>query len=562
MEIFMDKKVINQSSEVYYQKQVRTAVLSLSALVFAGMLAVSILGFVRGRDTLSTTMIMVMGILAGVAFVLAYIKYVKASSILLIISCQSILMYLPFLSGDAMFAYSIPVASTGFIVVIIACGFLIGRKVTLILTGISFIYLLLTVFVFGESPELKATMPAGLFSVVTAGVFITYITHIQKNIITKSMKEAKENKATSEDMKEILNQVHQLKNKMDNSQELVANRLTDIDLIIKNYTEKSSNLLSLSENLQSNLDNSQSNLDELNESIETITDKISEQTSFVEENSTAQEEIFSSISSITENAKTADEINQKLTQTAEEGKTTIQEVTHSISELDEYQSRMLDVVNTISSISGQTNLLAMNANIEAAHAGESGRGFGVVADEIRKLADESGLKTKEISDLIKSMNNKITQSTTSVNDIGSKLMIIIEGINNVYPLIQQISTAMNEQLVTNRQVLEGTKELVDISSIIQENADKEKSIANDYNEVFANLKKYFTEVMGVINDFSIYNNQSREILDKIVEIRNENEIINNDMNSLLNKFIDNHPDGKTLPPKQAETKPEEYTIAE
>jgi methyl-accepting chemotaxis protein len=218
---------------------------------------------------------------------------------------------------------------------------------------------------------------------------------------------------------------------------------------------------------------------------------------------------------------------------------------------------MLDVVNTISSISGQTNLLAMNANIEAAHAGDSGRGFGVVADEIRKLADESGLKTKEISDLIKSMNNKISQSSSGVNEIGTKLMEIIEDINKSYPLIQQISTAMDEQLVTNRQALEGTKELVNISSVIQDSAMREKSVADNYNRVFTNLKEYFSEVMNVINDFSVYNNQSREILDKITDIRNENDIINKDMDSLLKKFIENKDDGKEETTKEIPSKSDE-----
>ncbi len=555
----MNEKVINQSSEEYYQKRVKIAVLSLSALVSAGMIGVSILGFINGRSTITSIMIMVMAILSAVAFILAYIKYVKAGSFLLVISCQSILMYLPFLVGidSSMFPYSVPVATTGFIVVIIACGFLLDKITTIIFSSISFIYLILTVFVISNSAELHSTMPAALFSVAASGVFTTYISSIQRNIITKSMKEARENKETSEDLKVIINRVYSLKDKMDNSQELVAERLTEIDQIIKNYADKSSNLLSLSENLQSNLDNSQSDLNDLNNSISTISQKISEQTSFVEQNSTAQEEIFNSISSITENAKTADQINQTLTKTAEEGKSSIQQVTNSIAELEEYQTRMLDVVNTISSITGQTNLLAMNANIEAAHAGDSGRGFGVVADEIRKLADESGLKTKEISDLIKSMNNKISQSTTGVNEIGSKLMEIIEDINKAYPLIQQISIAMNEQLVTNRQALEGTKELVNISSVIQDSAMREKSVADNYNRVFTNLKKYFSEVMGVINDFSVYNNQSRKILDKIADIRNENDVINEDMNFLLKKFIEDKDDGNAESLKGIPSKSEE-----
>lgn len=111
--------------------------------------------------------------------------------------------------------------------------------------------------------------------------------------------------------------------------------------------------------------------------------------------------------------------------------------------------------NIISGISAQTNLLALNAAIEAARAGEAGRGFNVVADEIRKLADESNSAAKQISELIKDnqlksesavnsvslVEEKVSLGVTKASEVGQIIQSIIENIQNISSQIEEIDKA-------------------------------------------------------------------------------------------------------------------------
>jgi methyl-accepting chemotaxis protein len=169
---------------------------------------------------------------------------------------------------------------------------------------------------------------------------------------------------------------------------------------------------------------------------------------------------------IVELQKTGKEVNEsssKVQEVTQNGKDTVErlkeefdlnveiagKVKHNTQELADQSKSIVDILNTISSIASQTNLLALNASIEAARAGESGRGFAVVAEEIKILAEETENATKNISNILGTMTNKINITDDSMN----RSSVVINNVNkylnktiNSYDVIQSSTKEVTEEL--------------------------------------------------------------------------------------------------------------------
>jgi len=159
----------------------------------------------------------------------------------------------------------------------------------------------------------------------------------------------------------------------------------------------------------------------------------------------------------------------------------VQESSKTVESLGARSDQIGEIVGTIEDIADQTNLLALNAAIEAARAGEQGRGFAVVADEVRALAERTTKATKEISVMIRAIQNE-TKSAVSVMEqsvrqvesgtmeaarSGSALQDILHQINDVAAQVQQIATAAEEQTAVTSEI---SSNMIQITDIVQQTA--------------------------------------------------------------------------------------------
>jgi methyl-accepting chemotaxis protein len=175
----------------------------------------------------------------------------------------------------------------------------------------------------------------------------------------------------------------------------------------------------------------------------------------------------------------------------------------TIEELGKGSNQIGEIIQVIDDIADQTNLLALNAAIEAARAGEQGRGFAVVADEVRKLAERTTKATKEIADMIKKIQkdtveavDSISQGTTEVEagkklalNAGESLNLIITGSNEVVDLSTQVAAASEEQSAASEQI---SKNIESISSVTHQSASGTQQIARaaeDLNRLTDNLQQ-------------------------------------------------------------------------
>jgi methyl-accepting chemotaxis protein len=205
---------------------------------------------------------------------------------------------------------------------------------------------------------------------------------------------------------------------------------------------------------------------------------------------TASEEMSATSNDIAHNCSLASEISSRANATASGGATVVQDTLegmHKIAERVQESARTVEslgarsdqigaIVGTIEDIADQTNLLALNAAIEAARAGEQGRGFAVVADEVRALADRTTKATKEIGGMIKAIQGETSGAVSSMESgvrevekgmdssrkSGDALQQIVDAINDVSMQVHQIATAAEEQTAVTGEISSNIHQITDV----------------------------------------------------------------------------------------------------
>lgn len=188
----------------------------------------------------------------------------------------------------------------------------------------------------------------------------------------------------------------------------------------------------------------------------------------------------------------------------------VQETAQTVAKLGQRSDQIGQIVGTIEDIADQTNLLALNAAIEAARAGEQGRGFAVVADEVRALAERTTRATKEISDMIRTIQNEtrsavtvmeegvreVEQGTQEAAKSGAALQNIMEQVNDVSMQISQVATAAEEQTATTSEI---SNNMQQITEVIQQTANGAQQSA----AAAAELTKLAADLQALVHRFKL-----------------------------------------------------------
>ncbi|UVI31253.1 methyl-accepting chemotaxis protein [Paenibacillus spongiae] len=221
-------------------------------------------------------------------------------------------------------------------------------------------------------------------------------------------------------------------------------------------------------------------------------------------------DLSSAIHSVAQNTEAASELSNTTVTVAREGSDVIQSsaesmnaVSTQMSRLEEDSQRIGEIIEVIEDIADQTNLLALNAAIEAARAGEQGRGFAVVADEVRKLAERSGDATKQIAGIIKGMQDNTRMSVNAVQEsvrfsrqTEDAFRKIVTMVNDSGHMVMEIAAASEEQAAQASSVILAVE---NISAATEENAASSEETA----ATAQSLAKLSEELQNAVSIFKI-----------------------------------------------------------
>ncbi len=232
--------------------------------------------------------------------------------------------------------------------------------------------------------------------------------------------------------------------------------------------------------------------------IENLVSHITGQSSAVSETSAAIEEMTASINSIANIASEKSESTHVLLERVSSGSRIAAASKDQIKNISGDVDEMMDIIGVINSIAAQTNLLAMNAAIEAAHAGEHGRGFAVVADEIRKLAESSAANAKVISNSLKSTVGKMGSVLEAGEESEKAFLQVAEEVSNFVNAFTEITQSTNEVSEGNKEILSAVSSLMQISQEISDGSSEIKLSAVDINNSVNTIQNASESVVGEV----------------------------------------------------------------
>ncbi|QEN07313.1 methyl-accepting chemotaxis protein [Oceanispirochaeta crateris] len=270
---------------------------------------------------------------------------------------------------------------------------------------------------------------------------------------------------------------------------------------------------------------------QISHNIENLNSQIDKQASNVVQSSSAIEEMMANISSVTNNLlSNADNMNE-LILASENGKSDLEVVSKSIQEVTIKSEELLNISSIIQAIASQTNLLSMNAAIEAAHAGDAGRGFAVVAEEIRKLSESSGAQAKTVTSAVKQINESMNKLTRATVIIQKQFTAIDNKIRLVSEIENQIQISMKKQDSDSNEILKAVRKLNVITTQVKSGSNEMLTGSQEIFQESNNLGLISDEVSTSMNEITSNVDQIKIAADKVNDLGKEN---NENIEAIMN----------------------------
>jgi len=266
-----------------------------------------------------------------------------------------------------------------------------------------------------------------------------------------------------------------------------------------------------------------STIEEIVRTIKQLNNSIEAQAASVAQSSSSVEEMVANIASIGQTLGKTDQVIGSLTTATGDGKATLVTSNAVTRKIAEESGSLMEASSVIQNIASQTNLLAMNAAIEAAHAGEAGKGFAVVADEIRKLSEDSASQGKAITATLKTLSGEIETLSASSKTVEEKFNAIYSLAQQVKEMSASLTQSMREQENGSKEILTAIKNINTVTIEVQTGSEEilkgGEGVADEMQKL-DDLTRIITESM---NEMSVGAVQINNAVQEVNEITKKNK---------------------------------------
>ena len=280
------------------------------------------------------------------------------------------------------------------------------------------------------------------------------------------------------------------------------------------------------ESQATSIDHTQASVNQISNLISNQNNNIQSLATNVTEASAAVEQMVTNIHSVSQILKKNTTTVSQLSNAASEGQKTVEVAVASSRQIYQESEGLMEASEIIKHIAEQTNMLAMNAAIEAAHAGDAGKGFAVVADEIRKLAEDSSSQSLTITNRLKNLGDTINVVSENTQQVEQHFTTIFEFARMVQNQEEVIMRAMEEQTSGSTQVLESMRTIHSLVNHVNENADLILKDSKNIDHEMIKLVEVTDQITTAVNKISDSTEHVNETLDTTnIELARNQEVM-------------------------------------